>query len=95
MARPVIRFPNVSEIEMVLMARPEIALGGGEASSAPIAAAIGNAIFDAVGVRLREAPFTPARVLAGLNKASRRKNLSGWVRMLLLFNFALDPFVFV
>jgi nicotinate dehydrogenase subunit B len=69
MARPVIRFPNVPEIEMVLMARPEMpALGGGEASSASIAAAIGNAIFDATGVRLREAPFTPERVLAGLKK---------------------------
>jgi hypothetical protein len=34
-------------------------------------------------------------VLARLNKASRRKNLSRWVRMLLPFNFALDPFVFV
>jgi nicotinate dehydrogenase subunit B len=44
------------------------ALGGGEPSSAPIAAAIANAIFDATGVRLREAPFTPERVLAGLKK---------------------------
>jgi nicotinate dehydrogenase subunit B len=67
---PVIRFPNVPEIEIVLINRPEMpALGGGEPSSAPIAAAIANAIFDAVGVRLREAPFTPDRVLAGLKKA--------------------------
>jgi len=67
---PVIRFPNVPEIEIVLINRPEMpALGGGEPSSAPIAAAIANAIFDAVGVRLREAPFTPERVLAGLKKA--------------------------
>jgi nicotinate dehydrogenase subunit B len=56
MTRPVIRFPNVPEIEMVLINRPEMpALGGGEASSAPIAAAIGNAIFDDVGVRPCEA----------------------------------------
>ena len=27
-----------------------------------------NAIFDAVGLRLREAPFTPKRVLAGIQK---------------------------
>ena len=66
---PVIRFPDVPAIEIVLNNRPEMpALGGGEPSSAPIAAAIANAIFDAVGVRLREAPFTPARVLAGLEK---------------------------
>ncbi len=67
---PVIRFPDVPEIEIVLINRPEMpALGGGEPSSAPIAAAIANAIFDASGVRLREAPFTPARLLAGLTKA--------------------------
>jgi CO/xanthine dehydrogenase Mo-binding subunit len=66
---PVIRFPDVPEIELVLINRPEMpALGGGEPSSAPIAAAIGNAIFDAVAVRLREAPFTPARVLAAMQK---------------------------
>ena len=66
---PVIRFPDVPEIELVLINRPEMpALGGGEPSSAPIAAAIGNAIFDAVGARLREAPFTPARVLAAMQK---------------------------
>jgi CO/xanthine dehydrogenase Mo-binding subunit len=67
---PVIRFPSVPEIEIILINRPEMpALGGGEPSSAPIAAAIANAIFDAVGVRLREAPFTTERVLAGLKKA--------------------------
>ncbi|MGH7875924.1 MAG: xanthine dehydrogenase family protein molybdopterin-binding subunit, partial [Candidatus Binatia bacterium] len=66
---PVIRFPDVPSIEIVLINRPDMpALGGGEPSSAPIAAAIANAIFDAVGVRLREAPFTPTRVVAGLKK---------------------------
>jgi CO/xanthine dehydrogenase Mo-binding subunit len=66
---PIIRFPDVPEIDIVLINRPEMpALGGGEPSSAPIAAAIANAIFDAVGVRLREAPFTPKRVLAGMQK---------------------------
>ena len=71
---PVIRFPDVPEIEIVLINRPEMpALGGGEPSSAPIAAAIANAIFDATGARLREAPFTPARVLAAV-KAVPGKN---------------------
>ena len=64
---PVLRFPDIPEVDLVLINRPEMpALGGGEPSSAPIAAAIANAIFDAVGVRLREAPFTPDRVLAAL-----------------------------
>jgi CO/xanthine dehydrogenase Mo-binding subunit len=66
---PVIRFPDVPEIDIVLINRPEMpALGGGEPSSAPIAAAIANAVFDAVGVRLREVPFTPKRVLAEMQK---------------------------
>ena len=66
---PIIRFPDIPEIEIVMINRPEMpALGGGEPSTGPVAAAIANAIFDATGVRLREAPFTPERVLAGLNK---------------------------
>ena len=47
----------------------EVELGAGEPSIIPVAAAIANAIFDAVGARLREVPFTPKRVLAGLQKA--------------------------
>ena len=67
---PILRFPDVPEIEIVLINRPEMpALGGGEPSTGPVAAAIANAIFDATGVRLREAPFTPERVLAGMKKA--------------------------
>src|SRR6202000_2244097 len=41
-------------------------LGVGESASVPSAAAIANAIFDATGVRFREPPFTPERILAGL-----------------------------
>ena len=44
-------------------------LGAGEGATVPPAAAIANAIYDAVGVRLREGPFTPNRVLAGMKKA--------------------------
>jgi nicotinate dehydrogenase subunit B len=41
-------------------------LGSGEATQGPTAAAIANAVFDAVGVRLRHIPFTPERVRAAL-----------------------------
>jgi CO/xanthine dehydrogenase Mo-binding subunit len=68
---PIITFPDVPEVEIVLINRPEMpALGAGEPSTVPIAAAIGNAIFDATGVRLREVPFTPQRVQAALNAAA-------------------------
>lgn len=64
---PVITFDQIPEVEIVTINRPEMpALGGGEASIVPITAAIGNAIFDAVGARLRQAPFTPERVLRAM-----------------------------
>jgi CO/xanthine dehydrogenase Mo-binding subunit len=50
--------------------RPDLPpYGGGEASCKPMLAAIGNAIHDATGVRLRRVPFRNARVLAALNSA--------------------------
>ena len=58
-------------IESVLINRPEEeACGSGETSITLIQAAIGNAVFDATGARLREAPFTPARVLAAIKASS-------------------------
>src|SRR5215471_11630517 len=58
---------------------PEGPFGAKEASEGSLAAtipAIANAIYDAVGVRLREAPFTPERVLAALRvKAKETKAL--------------------
>jgi xanthine dehydrogenase YagR molybdenum-binding subunit len=42
------------------------ALGIGEPATIPTAAAIANAFYNATGVRLREIPMTPARVLAAL-----------------------------
>jgi nicotinate dehydrogenase subunit B len=36
----------------------------------PVASAIANAVEDAIGVRIRELPLTPERVLAAINAAS-------------------------
>jgi CO/xanthine dehydrogenase Mo-binding subunit len=64
---PVLTFRNVPEVDIVLINRPERASSGsGEPGIVPLFAAIGNAIFDAIGVRLREGPFTPQRVKAAL-----------------------------
>ncbi|MGP9810218.1 molybdopterin cofactor-binding domain-containing protein [Rhodopseudomonas sp. NSM] len=66
-AYPILTFPEVPVINVVLMPRPnDPPLGSGESASVPSAAAIANAIFDATGVRLREPPFTPERVRAAL-----------------------------
>ena len=54
-------------IESVLINRPDAkATGAGETAVTLIGAALGNAIFDGTGVRLRQEPFTPARVRAAL-----------------------------
>ena len=60
---PILAFPDVPEIRIDLVLRQNLPpLGGGEASSAPVPAALANAVYDACGARLRTAPFTPERV---------------------------------
>ncbi|MFY9949002.1 MAG: molybdopterin cofactor-binding domain-containing protein [Candidatus Sulfotelmatobacter sp.] len=54
-------------IDCVLLDRPAAkATGAGETAITLVAAAIGNAIFDATGARIREVPFTPDRLKAAL-----------------------------
>jgi nicotinate dehydrogenase subunit B len=66
-AYPIIRFPEIPNIDVLMLPRQDQPpLGVGESASVPSAAAIANAIFDATGVRFRELPFTPERILAGL-----------------------------
>jgi len=64
---PILRFPEAPPIEVLLVDRPDQPLlGAGEAATAPVAAALANAVFDATGVRLRSVPFTAERVKAAL-----------------------------
>ena len=54
-------------MEVVLLNQTDVeACGSGETSITVVAPAIGNAVFDATGIRLREVPFTPERVLAAI-----------------------------
>jgi CO/xanthine dehydrogenase Mo-binding subunit len=58
---------DMPAIECVLINRPgEEATGAGETAITLAASAIGNAVFDATGARLRQVPFTPERVKAAL-----------------------------
>ncbi|KTR03655.1 aldehyde dehydrogenase [Aureimonas ureilytica] len=67
-AYPILQFPDVPEIDVLMVPRPdEPPLGAGESASVPSAAAICNAVFDATGIRFRELPLTPERVRAALN----------------------------
>jgi nicotinate dehydrogenase subunit B len=43
--------------------------GAGEPTAAMVPAAISNAVFDAIGVRLRSVPFTPAKVMDAIKKS--------------------------
>jgi nicotinate dehydrogenase subunit B len=65
---PILTFAEVPDsIQIALIDRPDQpALGAGEAAACAVPAAIANAVFDAVGVRLRHIPFTPERVKAAL-----------------------------
>ena len=68
-------------IESVLIDRPETeAMGAGETAITIVAAAVGNAIFDATGVRIRELPFTPERVKAALGAAPANRTQTAQVR---------------
>ncbi len=66
---PVARASDVPDrVEVVLINHPELpSSGAGEPSSRATAAAIANAVFDATGARVRQAPLTPARVKAALD----------------------------
>ena len=64
---PILTFPEVPEVVIDLIDRPqEKPWGAGEPSAAVVPAAISNAVFDATGVRLRSVPYTPAKVKAAL-----------------------------
>jgi nicotinate dehydrogenase subunit B len=64
---PILKFPEMPDIAIDLIDRPEEKpWGAGEPSCAVIPAAISNAVFDATGVRLRSIPYTPAKVKAAM-----------------------------
>jgi nicotinate dehydrogenase subunit B len=68
---PILTFPGVPDIVMDLVDRPtERPWGAGEPAAAVVPSAISNAVFDAIGVRLRSIPYTPDKVKAALRSAA-------------------------
>ncbi len=66
---PILKFSEVPEISTVIVHAPnEPTLGMGEATFGPTAAAIGNAVKHALGVRIRDMPLTRERIAAALLK---------------------------
>jgi CO/xanthine dehydrogenase Mo-binding subunit len=67
---PILKFSEVPEISTVLVHAPnEPSLGMGEATFGPTAAAIGNAVRHALGVRIRDMPLTREKIAAALLKS--------------------------
>ena len=63
------------ETEIILPAGEQkltVRLGTGEATQGPVAAAIGNAIADATGVRLRDLPLSPRRIREAMRQVPSR-----------------------
>ena len=64
---PILRFTEVPEVKVEVIARPEAPpLGVGEAATGPTAAAIGNAVRAALGVRVRALPITREAIVAAM-----------------------------
>jgi CO/xanthine dehydrogenase Mo-binding subunit len=63
---PILRFTEAPEIHVELIPSTAPSVGAGEAAQGPTAAAIANAVADAIGVRVRDLPLTRDAVLAAL-----------------------------
>jgi CO/xanthine dehydrogenase Mo-binding subunit len=63
---PILRFSEVPAVEVHLIKNDLPSLGAGEAAQGPTAAAIANALHDALGVRVRDLPLTPERIVKAM-----------------------------
>jgi nicotinate dehydrogenase subunit B len=68
---PILRFSEVPEVQVEVIARPELdPVGAGEAAHGPATAAIANAVFDCLGVRVRNLPITRDSLIAAMELSS-------------------------
>jgi CO/xanthine dehydrogenase Mo-binding subunit len=68
---PILRFSEVPDVEVELIQRSELdPVGAGEAAHGPVTAAIANAVFDCLGVRVRDLPITRDAIIAAMELAS-------------------------
>jgi CO/xanthine dehydrogenase Mo-binding subunit len=67
---PILRFSEVPEVTVEIIKRDEIdPVGAGEAAHGPVTAAIANAVFDCLGVRVRDLPITRERLIAAMEQS--------------------------
>jgi CO/xanthine dehydrogenase Mo-binding subunit len=63
---PILKFSEVPAVEVTLMNSSEKSVGAGECAQGPVAAAIANALCNALGVRVRDLPLTAERIVAAM-----------------------------
>jgi CO/xanthine dehydrogenase Mo-binding subunit len=63
---PILGFSEAPAVEVHVMDSSEASVGAGECSMGPTAAAIANALHDALGVRVRDLPLTPERIIQAM-----------------------------
>jgi nicotinate dehydrogenase subunit B len=62
---PILRFDNLPNINVILVDRPDMKpLGPSECALSPTAAAITNAVYNAIGLRMTQTPYTPEAIRA-------------------------------
>jgi nicotinate dehydrogenase subunit B len=67
---PILRFTEVPEVSVRIVAAPgEPETGAGELAQGPVAGAIGNAVADAIGVRVRDLPLTTEQVIRAIEES--------------------------
>jgi nicotinate dehydrogenase subunit B len=64
---PILKFSEVPRVEVILLKNEFPSVGAGECTMGPTAAAIANALHDALGVRVRDLPLTPGRIAEAIN----------------------------
>lgn len=65
---PILTFSEIPQMQIELINRPEEeSLGVGEGVTGPIGPAIANAIYNAMGIRVRDLPLTPERIVAAMH----------------------------
>ena len=63
---PILKFSEVPKVDVFILNNDSPSLGAGEAAQGPTAAAIANALHDALGVRVRDLPLTPERIVKAM-----------------------------
>jgi CO/xanthine dehydrogenase Mo-binding subunit len=64
---PILKFSEIPRVEVLLLKNENLSVGAGECTMGPTAAAIANALYDALGVRVRDLPLTPERIASAIS----------------------------